>query len=320
MIIDGFHGGQVTRIGVALSALTAKPIEIVRIRENRPNPGLRAQHIKAIEAVKTLCDAEVEGLEIGSRRIKFFPGELKNRKVRVETGTAGSLSLIIQAFMLAASLKGGELHARGGTDVTFAPPIDYLKLVTFRTLEKFGFKGEIEVLKRGYYPKGGGEVKVRIKSSSFSFIEILEVKGEEFRGISHATNLPGVAIRMKRSAMKVLSPKIPLKIEVEERFEEPWKKGCAIVIGGFGRGGSCLGEKGKRAEIVGREAAEELISNLKYPLDPHMSDQILPFVVVFGGKVKILETGHVKALLKLFSEMKLEYKYSDGIFESKGIL
>jgi len=320
LVVNAEHGGQVLRVGAALAAVFGKPVKFVKIRARRPNPGLRNQHISAVRAVARFCNGEVKGLEVGSMELEFYPGELEKRKLKIDVGTAGSVSLVLQAASLPACLKGGEIVVRGGTDVPFAPPVDYLRLVTFPTLGKFGFKARIEVKKRGYYPRGGGEIAASFSPSRMTRIEVLSPEKTQFRGISHATNLPGVARRMKISALKVLSGKVDVKIEVNEIEDEPWKKGCAIVIGGFGRGGSALGERGKRAELVGMEAANELLASLNLPLDRYMSDQILPFVALFGGRVRVVETGHVLALTKLFRELNIPFSYQDSIFEAPGVL
>ena len=78
--IDGSRGeggGQILRTSIALSAISKTPVKIIRIRNNRPKPGLAAQHLTGISAVGELCGAEVVGLEKGSTEIVFKPGKIE---------------------------------------------------------------------------------------------------------------------------------------------------------------------------------------------------------------------------------------------------
>src|SRR5439155_14703694 len=128
--VDGAHGeggGQLLRMAVALSALTDTPVRVVRIRAGRPTPGLAAQHVTAIDAVAKLCGGEVAGLAVGSSTIEFRPGSGPvPGRFSVDVGTAGSVTLILQAVLPVAAAAGGPVRVRlvGGTDVRWSPPID----------------------------------------------------------------------------------------------------------------------------------------------------------------------------------------------------
>ncbi|WP_456453462.1 RNA 3'-terminal phosphate cyclase, partial [Thermococcus sp.] len=77
IVIDGSHGeggGQILRTAIALSVITGKPVKIVKIRANRPNPGLRPQHLHGILALKELSNAKVKGAKVGSTVLEFIPG------------------------------------------------------------------------------------------------------------------------------------------------------------------------------------------------------------------------------------------------------
>ena len=54
-----------------------------------------------------------------------------------------------------------RLHvAKGGTDTTHAPTINYLRFVFLPALKQMGVEAEITVQKYGYYPKGMGEATI----------------------------------------------------------------------------------------------------------------------------------------------------------------
>src|SRR5256885_9569379 len=90
--IDGAHGeggGQLVRMAVALSALTATPVRVVRIRAGRPVPGLASQHVTALHAVAELCSGELKGVDVGSSTIEFRPGTIAAGRYAFDVGTAG---------------------------------------------------------------------------------------------------------------------------------------------------------------------------------------------------------------------------------------
>lgn len=131
--IDGSHGeggGQILRTAVSLSAVTGEQVRIGRIRAGRPVPGLQPQHVTSIEAVAQVCGADVDGLFQGSKEIVFKPGQLVGGDFEFDVGTAGSTSLVITSCLLPGLMSKARLRItiRGGTDVRWSPPFDYLRL------------------------------------------------------------------------------------------------------------------------------------------------------------------------------------------------
>src|SRR3989338_579819 len=157
--VDGSYlegGGQVLRTALALSSVTLQPFEIVNIRKGRPNPGLQPQHLACIRALESLCNASSEGAEIGSIAIKFYPGKPQARELSVDIGTAGSITLLLQAILLPSLFAPGKvcLKLAGGTDVLHSQPADYFSSVFLPHAACFG-RCSFSLLKRGYFPKGG---------------------------------------------------------------------------------------------------------------------------------------------------------------------
>ena len=203
LIIDGSYGeggGQIVRTAVSISTITGKPIQIINIRAKRNNPGLRAQHLSAIKAVADLFHAKVENLKVGANWIRFIPRNyshascytdyysrfrdnsntssfLKNNSnasdnfdysvTKIDIGTAGSIANVLLTIIPVISICGidHDIQIIGGTDVKYGPTIDYLRYIVREAYASIGINFSIEVLRRGYYPNGGGIVNAQIKKA-----------------------------------------------------------------------------------------------------------------------------------------------------------
>ena len=298
--IDGSYGeggGALLRISAALSALTGKSIHVTDIRAKRPKKGLMAQHLSALKSAALISNADHHGLKLGSTEITFKPDELSGGEYNIDIGTAGSMTLVLQSFMIPAAFTGKpvNLTLKGGTDVRWSPSVDYLANITIPILEWLGYKIDLKVIRRGHYPRGGGLVKVYIcpikKIKPFKF---LDLKVDMVKGISHAVNLPEhVALRQAESAERILEDQgylVEIKIDHSNQALGP---GSGIVLwtesnkrsSFMGRlGSSSLGAPGKKAELVGYEAAMELLNTIsrKSSLDRYMGDQIIPYMALAG--------------------------------------
>jgi len=277
-----------------------------------------------------MTDAEVEGLEVGSMELTFIPKRLKGGNFKFDIGTAGSVSLVLQAITPAAAFapEPVKVWLRGGTDVPMSPPIDYLRFVFYPLLENFGLETNLYLRKRGHYPKGGGIVEFEVPSPPRKLKAWGEVeRGEvvKIRGLSHCVKLPKhVAERQARSAEEYLRShgfrKIEIDLEYYARERDPhFGPGSGIVLWAITErsllGGDALGAKGKPAEKVGEEAARKLVEDLSTgkALDRHMSDMIMPYLAlscgesaVGGSKLTMHAWTHVHVIKKILPEAELE--------------
>lgn len=300
----GEGGGALLRVSTALSALTGKAFTISNIRSSRPKPGLMPQHLNVSLALAQLSNAEVTGLELGSTHMSFIPGQLNGGKLDVDVKTAGSITLILQALMIPSLFtnQGVEIKIKGGTDVRWAPPLDYLEHVTLPLLHSMGATVHLEVQQRGYYPRGGGMLHALIEPvEKLKPLNLHDLEVDVIRGISHATKLPShVAVRQAQAAEKIIrSAGYEVEIEIKSDDNNALGPGSALVLWSEVKnksiprvGASSLGEPGKRAEIVGRHAAEEILSYLSKgaALDKYMADQIIPYLAITGSSsVRISE-------------------------------
>lgn len=299
ILIDGSEaGGQILRTAISLSALTLKPVKITNIRASRPRPGLAMQHLTGIKIAAEFSDADVSGLEFGSMEVEFSPRKFDVKDKTIDIGTAGSIPLILQTLtpLLAFAEKKTTLEIIGGTAGLGAPTIEYVEYVTFPILSKLGLPlPEIEILKQGFYPRGGGSVRITFEPVKLlDHINLVDPgKILSINGVSIAGSLPeSVALRQAESAKKILS-RTAEDIQIKSSSLNTYSQGTSITLWAETEnsvlGSDNIGKRGVRAEDIGREAAEGLLKSIqsKTTLDRHMSDQILPYLALAKGKSSV---------------------------------
>lgn len=306
----GEGGGAILRMALGMAAYAGKAIRVKNIRAGRRKPGLAPQHLKAVEAVGAVCAARVRGTGLGSTELTFQPGPIRGGTLSFDIGTAGSTTLVLQALLLPCLRQAGpfEFRLTGGTDVPWSPPADYLRRVTLETLRPFG-TGDLQVLRRGYYPKGGGKVQARLEGGAQPGIEPLNltVPGEvaAIRGVSHAARVlqeRHVAERQADAADHLLT-RLGCPVDIEVVYSGAASSGCGITLwtespNGPPLGASALGVRGKPGDEVGREAARALLEAMDTgaAVDRYLADQLIPFLAVAGGSLLTPEiTNHTRS-------------------------
>lgn len=326
--IDGSHtegGGQILRTALALSTLTRQPFVIKKIRHHRPRPGLKAQHLSCIDALKRLASAEVQGAQLGAPELSFNPQAVVPGKLALDIGTAGSITLLLQSLLLPCMFADGviKLSITGGTDTKWSIPADYFAHVILPFLNKFALV-EIDNLRRGFYPRGQGKLELTI-TPRFRFEQFknfdafhthlrnhvapmqfaMQPELDHIEGRSVASfKLKGaeVAERQAAAAARILGDHFPLKIEKE--YCHSASVGTVMTLWAVSRqrivfmGADALGEKGRRAEEVGAAAANCLLNLLKSDaaVDSHLADNLIPLMALCGGEIKPKKiTGHIQS-------------------------
>ena len=291
--------GTILRISVALAAILNDELHIYNIRKRRSSPGLRPQHLEAVLTAARLCDAEVEGAKLGSREIWFKPGDIRSGEFEAEIGTAGSIPMLILTVLPICiyAERGVSLRvSKGGTDVRYAPTINYIRHILLPTLRKMGVEGSVKVEAYGYYPVGMGEVRLEAEPCKrlrpLRLPEFGELK--EIRGFSVCTFLRDrrVAERQAEAARKYLKARgYDAEIDVLYDTSNPLQRGSSLVLwaetdSGVILGGDAIGELRKPSEVVGREAAEKLFMefNARPTADIHLADMVVPYVGLAKGE------------------------------------
>jgi len=308
----GEGGGQIVRNAVALSAITGEPVTIDRIRAGRDKPGLAAQHIGAVRAVMGTCDADVEGISAGSSTLTFVPEKLKLCTVTVDVGTAGSIPLVIQSWLSVALWAGGTLRVTGGTDVQKSPTIDYLNHVLANVLRSAGAEITMEILKRGYYPEGGGEVLIELKRRSLSPIEPESIRDSGCGIVSSSSNLPPQVTERQASAAAELLMREGISCTIRRDRRTGSSTGSSITIWRGAKGGSALGRRGVPAEKIGGIAARAALDQFASPgiVDTYLSDQLLVPIALFGGTYTASHlTSHAETTLWLLEQFGYDVQF-----------
>lgn len=324
--IDASQGGQVMRTSLALATLLQKPITLKKIRSDRPNPGLQAQHLATANVIASICNTKLENAALQSTELVFKPNTVQNSNFTVKIGTAGSTMLLLQCILLPSLLKEIKLRVSGGTDAKYAPPVNYFRYVLFPILKKMNVKYDLNNIQHGYFPKGNGNINfksytLKNKIKSISLTESSPLKFIEI--FSHSASLPThVAREQSTSARKALEH---LNVEIlpnELSKESTNTIGSAIDIfahfeNGSVIGANALGAKGIPATEVGAEAAKNLLSELSSnaPVDSHLCDQLLPFMALAKGTSSIKCTKLTDHTLNNISTIE---KFVDVKFKVKG--
>ena len=289
----GEGGGQILRSALALSMITGQPFRITRIRANRAKPGLMRQHLVAVQAAARISGATVTGAEPGSSELGFIPGRVKGGDYHFAIGTAGSCTLVLQTIVLALlyAEQPSTIRITGGTHNVMAPPVQFLQQAYLPLLARMGAEVDVELIRYGFYPAGGGELVATVKPCAQLRQMVLNERGRlvaeyadafvaglppsvgtrELGCIGTAMGWEEAQLRMHRLAGEQ-GPGNAVLITLEhEQVTE--------VFAGFGA-------KALRAEAVAQEAIGQALEYRASDaaVGEHLADQLmLPMALAGGG-------------------------------------
>lgn len=291
---QGEGGGQILRTALSLALVTGKSFRISRIRAGRAEPGLKPQHLAAVQAAARAGRARVEGDRQGSRELTFRPsGPPRPGDYTIDIGTAGAATLAAQTLIIPLALQQAPSHLRiiGGTHVTSSPSADFLLDVYLPALRRFGFQASGSYPMAGFYPSGGGLLDILITPGAAPQPVEMPDPGElhQIDAAAITANLPAdVAERGVRRIRRALDSTRPAPNVFPVVALAP-SPGAAVVLCCKGEaavaGFSAVGRRGRPMERVADEAVDQYLSwrASGSSCDEHLADQlVLPAVLASG--------------------------------------
>lgn len=291
---QGEGGGQILRTALTLSLVTGKPFRMDKIRAKRPKPGLMRQHLACVNAAVTVgggvgqtsaVNAAGQAVQVGETTLLFAPGEVRAGEYEFAVGSAGSCMLVLQTVLwpLLHAKTASTLQLSGGTHNPMAPSCSFLTLLAPYFAGNGEALFEIELRRHGFYPAGGGDVRVRLNppAQGFAAIDLMERGAllESYAECLHAGLPKGVAERELAVLQQGLGwDESRLRNRGLRSNEGPGNALLAVLrYERITEVFAAYGEKSVSAEQVARRVLSEVKDYMSQqaPVGPHLADQLM---------------------------------------------
>lgn len=333
----GEGGGQILRTALALSLVTRRPFRLMRIRAGRSTPGLAAQHLASVHAAARIGAAEIHGAALRSQELVFRPSMPAASGVyRFTIDTAGSTMLVLQTVLPALLLAAGEsvVEITGGTHAKHAPMPEFIEHGFAPVIEKMGGGLRLEVVRHGFYPRGGGLIRATIQPATMlRGVDLTEAC--RYRTVTPRCLLsrvdPAIADREVETVSRLLAGRGIDGLRVTEpevpTLDALGQVSALVLILRHASGCEVVSELGERGFAPG-EAAARACQEAKEVIEagvavgPHLADQIvLPMAIAAarggGGSVlsTVKPTGHTETnmeTIRAFLAVELSARQEAG--------
>jgi len=299
--IDGSRksgSGTIVRFATGLATLLGEELHLTNIRAKREKPGLRPQHLKALQALQQVCQGTLNGGGVGSKEINFRPGrEIKGGYYEWDIGTAGSTTLLTMTLLPAACFCRGVMSFKvsGGLFQDFAPSAYHMQYVLFPVLREMGITANLSIIRPGYVPSGGGVIEVTVEPVKGKIKPITLVrqgKVTSFEGIALSSHLKGRRVSERMAAKcneKLKSNGYGAQIEIVHD-NLALQRGAALAIyaktsSGCIIGADRAGKPRRTSEDIGEYVAMSLIEDLatEATVDRYLADQLIFYAALADG-------------------------------------
>ncbi|CAK93857.1 unnamed protein product (macronuclear) [Paramecium tetraurelia] len=336
--IDGSQyegGGQMLRSALALSVILQKEFQIINIRSNRPNPGINNQLLSQIQLISSFVKSELQGVELGSKQMKFKPlDKFVPQDLFCKATTAQSITLILQSLLPISlnSQKPIQLSIQGGTYLNHSPTVFAWTNIFLKLIQEMGIQMKLEVIKEGYYPQGGGEVKALIQPINQKLKNYVNIQYSKINQLTCTYLIPSVSAIMQFDNQIVNNLKehsennvLPIKSNVKVVNSKKFKKCYGVSLLCHSSKNSydftVINDQDKSIE----ETVHQVINQAKQYLqnqtsfDEHHQDQLILLMALAEGKSEILigkPSLHTYSLIYVIGlflpECKIELRETDS--------
>lgn len=306
-------GGQLLRSSLSLSLVTGQPFRMTDIRGKRPKPGLMRQHLTCVKAAAEVCEAAVDGAELGSTELVFHPGKITGGNYSFAIGSGGGTTLVLQTLLpaLLHAEQPSTLRIEGGTHNPMAPPFDFIEQCYLPAIACMGVKAAVALERPGFMQAGGGVLTAAITPiKKWKKLKLTE-RGEAvdtFGRVLHAHLHRDIAEREISTAAQILEwPEERIELRYANDSTGPgnalmlgarFANVCEITTG--------IAQMGRSAESVATGAAKGLRAYLasSAPVGVHLADQLLlPMALAGGGVFHTLAiSNHTRTSLALIEQ------------------
>ena len=325
---SGEGGGQLLRGALALAAATGRGFRIDGIRRARPRPGLLRQHLTAVLAAAAVCDARVDGAELGAMTLAFEPGLARAGEYTFSIGSAGSCVLVLQAIVPALARLGAPSRVRitGGTHNPHAPTFEYLRDVLGPQLAAIGWAVEYTLVRHGFYPAGGGELVATIAPAAMATALVLVERGDRIAQAARAV-VANLARSIAARQLATLCERLTWPVEPRGIVSGVESAGPGTFAEATVRHANvtelvtAIGDRERSSDAVANACADELLRYLgaTAPVGVHLLDQLLvPLALAAGGELRAIAwTPHAEAqrlLLRAWFDQDIDVvRREDGV-------
>ena len=133
-----------------------------------------------------------------------------------------------------------ELFIKGGTDVLWSPTIDYTRYILREAFRRFGINFSIQLIKRGYYPKGGGEVKLEVFPSEIKSISLIKRKTNVLKLFCSFSKISEKTIRKEIAKINLKLQEKKFVVDNIIKKEDAIDSGATLLIANI-EGNSIIG-------------------------------------------------------------------------------
>jgi RNA 3'-terminal phosphate cyclase (ATP) len=295
--LDGSHGeggGALLRAALCASALTEQGVTIYNIRGGMRHPGLDAEDLTLIEALKECTAAEAFGVGLKSERFTFIPsrkptginGRLST--FRNESNRGPNVPIVLNCLLpvLARSGVYSSLSLEGETYGANSLGFDAFQNLSVEAQKVLGLYCFPTQIAAGFGRESRGEIQIDVEPSHLEGADWTD-RGQlvEIGAVVATANLPANVGDRGVAHLRSLSKQAGIQLEAEHRELESASPGCHVTVWaryerGFG-GASAIGTRGVRVETLCQTTFSATLGWMQSNacFDAYVAEQVLPTAV-----------------------------------------